>query len=132
MLIGRMPVVVTLDNLDEDALVHILTEPKNAIIKQYQYLLSLDDVVLEFTDDALRAIAQKAIKQETGARGLRAIVESFMTDVMYDIPSNDKIEKCIIDADVVNGEAKPQLIYNENRESLQENQKRHVENINIC
>ena len=131
-LIGRMPVVVTLDNLDEDALVHILTEPKNAIIKQYQYLLSLDDVVLEFTDDALRAIAQKAIKQETGARGLRAIVESFMTDVMYDIPSNDKIEKCIIDADVVNGEAKPQLIYNENRESLQENQKRHVENINIC
>ena len=77
----------------------------------------------------LRAIAQKAIKQETGARGLRAIVESFMTDVMYDIPSNDKIEKCIIDADVVNGEAKPQLIYNENRESLQENQKRHVENI---
>lgn len=131
-LIGRMPVVVTLDNLDEDALVHILTEPKNAIIKQYQYLLSLDDVVLEFTDDALRAIAQKAIKQETGARGLRAIVESFMTDVMYDIPSNDKIEKCIIDAEVVNGEAKPQLIYNENRESLQENQKRHVENINIC
>lgn len=131
-LIGRMPVVVTLDNLDEDALVHILTEPKNAIIKQYQYLLSLDDVVLEFTDDALRAIAQKAIKQETGARGLRAIVESFMTDVMYDIPSNDKIEKCIIDADVVNGEAKPQLIYNENRKSLQEEQERHVENINIC
>ena len=117
-LIGRMPVVVTLDNLDEDALVHILTEPKNAIIKQYQYLLSLDDVVLEFTDDALRAIAQKAIKQETGARGLRAIVESFMTDV--------------IDADVVNGEAKPQLIYNENRKSLQEEQERHVENINIC
>lgn len=131
-LIGRMPVVVTLDNLDEDALVHILTEPKNAIIKQYQYLLALDDVILEFTEDALKAIAQKAIKQETGARGLRAIVEGFMTDVMYDIPSDDTIEKCIITAEVVNGESKPQLVYNENRQPLPKSAKRHVDNINVC
>ncbi|HAG04705.1 MAG TPA: ATP-dependent Clp protease ATP-binding subunit ClpX [Lachnospiraceae bacterium] len=109
--IGRMPVVATLENLDEDALVRILTEPKNAITKQYKYLLELDGVSLEFEDDALRAIAAKAVELETGARGLRSIVEGFMRDIMYDIPSDDKIEKCIVTKGVVTGEEKPKIIY---------------------
>ena len=110
-LIGRMPVVVPLENLDEDSLVSILKEPKNALLKQYTYLFELDGVELEFTEDAVRAIAKKAIAQETGARGLRAIVESFMTEIMYEIPSNDNIEKCIITDKVVNKEDKPTFIY---------------------
>lgn len=114
-LIGRMPVVVTLDNLDEDALVSILTEPRNALTKQYKYLFELDNVILEFEEDAVKAIAKKAVEQETGARGLRAIIEGFMTDIMYEIPANDNIEKCIITADVVNNGEKPVYIYNENR-----------------
>jgi ATP-dependent Clp protease ATP-binding subunit ClpX len=114
-LIGRMPVVATLDNLDEDTLVRILTEPKNAIIKQYKYLLELDEVELEFDEGALHAIAAKAVEQETGARGLRAIVESFMQEIMFDIPSDNTIEKCIISADVVNGVAKPELVINPER-----------------
>lgn len=100
-LIGRMPVVVTLDNLDEQALISILTTPKNALMKQYSYLFALDGVTLEFEEDALKEIAHLAIEQETGARGLRAIVESFMTDIMYDIPSNEEIESCIITKNVV-------------------------------
>ena len=115
-LIGRMPVVVTLNNLDEDSLVSILTEPKNALIKQYQYLFELDNVTLEFDEPAIKAIAKKAIAQETGARGLRAIVESFMTDIMYDIPSDDNIAKCIITEKVVNKEEKPTYIYKNNQE----------------
>ncbi len=115
-LIGRMPVVVTLDSLDEKSLVSILTEPKNSLIKQYEYLFELDNVLLQFEEPAIRAIAKKAISQETGARGLRAIVESFMTDIMYDIPSDDNIEKCIITEKVVNKEEKPTLIYKNNQE----------------
>ena len=115
-LIGRMPVVVTLNNLDEDSLVSILTQPKNALIRQYQYLFKLDGVTLEIDEPAIRAIAKKAISQETGARGLRAIVESFMTDIMYDIPSNDSIEKCIITEKVVNKEEPPTFIYKNNKE----------------
>ncbi len=111
-LIGRMPVVVSLSNLDEDALVSILTEPKNALTKQYTYLFELDGVKLEFEADALRAIAEKAVEQETGARGLRAIVESFMTDIMYEIPSDESIEKCIITRDVVQKKAEPQFVFN--------------------
>lgn len=110
-LIGRMPVVVTLENLDEDSLFSILTEPKNALIKQYNYLLELDGVNLEFNENAIRAIAKKAIKQETGARGLRAIIENFMTDIMYEIPSQENIEKCIINENVINVGEKPNLIY---------------------
>lgn len=110
-LIGRMPVVVPLENLDEDSLVSILKEPKNALLKQYTYLFELDNVELEFTEDAVRAIAKKAIEQETGARGLRAIVESFMTEIMYEIPSDDNIKKCIITDKVVNKEDKPTFIY---------------------
>jgi len=122
--VGRLPVVVTLDNLDEDAFVHILTEPKNALTKQYEYLFALDDVVLEFTDDALRAIAQKAIERETGARGLRAIVEEFINPIMYEIPTELTVEKCVITADVVNGTAAPEYVYNENRQPLKRMRKR--------
>lgn len=111
-IIGRMPVIATLDNLDEEALIKILTEPKNALIKQYTYMLKLDNVKLEFTDDALHAIAAKAIEQETGARGLRAIIEEFMNDVMYRIPSDKTVTKCIIDKDTVIEGKEPQYIYN--------------------
>ncbi|MDE6182420.1 MAG: ATP-dependent Clp protease ATP-binding subunit ClpX [Eubacteriales bacterium] len=118
-LIGRMPVVVTLESLDEDSLVSILKEPKNAILKQYKHLFELDGVELEFTEDAIKAIAKKAIAQETGARGLRAIVESFMTDIMYEIPSDESIKKCIITDKVVNKEENPSYIYNqENNKDL--------------
>ncbi|NYE57280.1 ATP-dependent Clp protease ATP-binding subunit ClpX [Carboxydothermus ferrireducens] len=108
--VGRLPIIVTLDALDEDALVRILTEPKNALIKQYQKLFELDGVTLEFEEDALRAIAQKAIKRNTGARGLRAILEEVMLDVMYEIPSRKDIIKCIVTRDVIENNAKPILV----------------------
>jgi len=114
-LIGRLPVVVSLDTLDERALVSILKEPKNALTKQYQYLLELDNVHLEFEDDALKAIAEKALARETGARGLRSIVESILNDTMYDVPSSANVERCIITRAAVEGLEKPQLILNENR-----------------
>lgn len=117
--IGRLPVVVTLDNLDEDAFVHILTEPKNALTKQYEYLFALDDVILEFKEEALRAIARKAMERETGARGLRSIVEEFINPIMYEIPTQTNVERCIITEDVVNGKAAPEYVYNENRKPLQ-------------
>jgi len=117
-LIGRLPVIVTLDNLDEDALLSILTIPKNALTKQYQYLFELDDVLLEFSDEALRAVAQKAIEEQTGARGLRAILEGFMRDIMYDMPSDTTIEKVVITAGVVEGTEAPEMIHNENRQPL--------------
>ena len=92
-LIGRLPVLVTLNPLDEEAMVHILTEPKNALVKQYQKMLSMDDVDLEFTPDALQAIAKEALRRNTGARGLRSIIERIMLDVMFDVPSRDDVEK---------------------------------------
>ncbi len=107
--IGRLPVMVSLDMLDEDALVRILTEPKNAITKQYAALFEMDGVKLEFTEDAVRAIAKKAQERKTGARGLRAILESVMMDTMYEIPSDDTIGTCVITADVVNGLGEPEL-----------------------
>lgn len=122
-LIGRMPVVVTLDSLDEDALVDILTQPKNALTKQYQYLFELDGVTLEFESDALKAIARKAVSQETGARGLRAIVEGFMTDIMYEIPSDDAIEKCIITEGTVDNNEKPIIIYGESEKTVRKPKK---------
>ena len=91
-----MPVVATLDLLDEEALVRILKEPKNSLVRQYKHLFELDDVILEFEDDTLREIAKKAISRNVGARGLRSIMEEIMMDIMYEIPSNDKIEKVII------------------------------------
>jgi ATP-dependent Clp protease ATP-binding subunit ClpX len=118
-LIGRMPVVVTLNDLDEDALVEILTQPKNALTKQYTYMFAMDDVELVFDDSALRAIAHKAVDQHTGARGLRSIVESFITDIMYEIPSMVNVQKCIINEDVVLNKAKPEYIAGEDVKTVQ-------------
>ncbi len=109
-LVGRLPVVATLHQLDREALLRILTEPKNALVKQYKALLEYDGVELSFTQDALEAIADKAIARKTGARGLRAIMESVMLDVMYDIPSRGDVKKCIVNAEVVEGRAKPMLV----------------------
>lgn len=109
--IGRLPVVATLTELDEEALVQILSEPKNALTKQYGALFSLEDVELEFRDDALRAIARKAMERKTGARGLRSIVEAVLLDTMYDLPSMDDVSKVVIDETVIKGESDPILIY---------------------
>lgn len=109
-LVGRLPAVATLSQLDKDALFRILTEPKNALVKQYQALMSYDQVELNFTDDALEAIAEKAIKRKTGARGLRAIMESVMLDVMYDIPSMTNVEKCMVNRESVEGKSNPVLL----------------------
>ena len=111
--IGRVPVVVTLDELDKEALVRILKEPKNAILKQYQKLFSYDRVSLEYEDDAVDAIADKALQRGTGARGLRSIMEKTMMDVMYDIPSDETIVSCVITKDSVEGKAEPRLIHGE-------------------
>ncbi len=116
--VGRLPIVVTLQSLDKKALVQILTEPKNALVKQYQKLLEMDDVLLEIQEDALELIAEKAISRNTGARGLRAILEEIMLGVMYDIPSMTNVEKCIISKDVIENSSEPELILNENRKSL--------------
>ena len=108
-LIGRLPVLVTLNPLDEEAMIHILTEPKNALVKQYQKMLGMDDVKLTFTDDALKAIAEEALRRKTGARGLRSIIERIMLDVMFDAPSRKDVEECIVTKEsVVDGKA-PQL-----------------------
>ena len=108
--VGRLPIIATLDFLDEEALVRILKEPKNALVKQYQKLFEMDGVVLEFDDEALQVIAKMAIKRKTGARGLRAILEDIMLNVMYEIPSRDDIEKCIITKDTVLNKQEPMLI----------------------
>ena len=110
-VVGRVPVVVSLDSLDEEALVRILKEPKNAIIKQYQALFGLDEVALEFTDEAVEAVAHKSFERKTGARGLRSIFESVVSEVMYEIPSDETISKCIITKEAVEGSAKPLLEY---------------------
>jgi len=108
--IGRLPVISSLEPLDEDALVDILTKPKNALVKQYQKMLELDNVELEFEEQALRAIAKKAIERKTGARGLRSIIESIMLDVMFDLPSREDIKKCIITKDSVVHNVPPKLV----------------------
>lgn len=118
--IGRLPVVVTLHPLDEDALIRILKEPKNALIKQYQKLLSIDHVALEFDDDAVRAIARKAIERHTGARGLRAIIEKIMQHVMYEVPGMKNVVKCRVTEDVVLHQKDPILEYGEPREDAPE------------
>ena len=116
--VGRLPILVTLQALDKQALIQILTEPKNALIKQYQKLLEMDDVLLEFSEEALSSIAEKAIARSTGARGLRAIIEEIMLDVMFDIPSSVTIEKCVINKNTVENKEAPELTYNESRKSL--------------
>ncbi|NLN26629.1 MAG: ATP-dependent Clp protease ATP-binding subunit ClpX [Firmicutes bacterium] len=110
--VGRLPVVVTLDALTEQDLVRILTEPKNALVKQFKKLFELDGVELEFTEDALLAIARKAMDLNTGARGLRAIMEDTMLDIMYELPSQDDVKKCVITAAVIGGSEPPRLLRN--------------------
>ena len=112
--IGRLPVVATLTELDEEALVQILSQPKNALTKQYSALFEMEGVELEFREDALKAIAHKAMSRKTGARGLRSIVESILLDTMYDIPSVDGVVKAVVDESVVKGESAPILIYEHN------------------
>lgn len=109
--IGRVPVTVSLSLLDENALVQILTEPKNALMKQYQKLFELDDVKLEFTDEALKEVARLAVARKTGARGLRSILESVMMDLMYEIPSDSNVGICTITKGVVDGTAQPEIVY---------------------
>lgn len=108
--IGRLPVIASLEQLDEEALIQILTQPKNALVKQYQKMLELDNVELDFEEDALREIAKKAIERKTGARGLRSIIESIMLDIMYDLPSREDIKKCIITKDSVLDDKPPKLV----------------------
>ncbi|MEG2456831.1 MAG: ATP-dependent Clp protease ATP-binding subunit ClpX, partial [Clostridia bacterium] len=108
--VGRLPIVVSIDELDESALIKILSEPKNALTKQYKKLFNLDDVELEFDSEALSAIAKKAIKLKTGARGLRSILEDIMLEIMYNIPSDKSIKKVIINADSINKIQPPQIL----------------------
>ena len=115
--IGRLPVVVTLDALDEDALVNILTQPKNALVKQYQKLLELDGVTLTFDDDALRQIAKEALKRKTGARGLRSIIEVIMRNVMYDVPSIEGVTACRVTKDVITSKKEPILTVDKDAKS---------------
>jgi ATP-dependent Clp protease ATP-binding subunit ClpX len=122
--IGRIPVIGSLTPLDEDALVEILTKPKNALVKQYIKLFQMDDVELEFEDDALREIAAKAIERKTGARGLRSIIEGLMVDVMFELPSREDIEKCVITKDTVVAEnGSPKLIFKDG--TIREGEKKH-------
>ncbi len=113
--IGRLPVIATLEDLDEDALAKILTEPKNALIKQYARLFDMENVGLSFTDDALRAVARKAIARKTGARGLRSIMEGILLDTMFELPTYQGVEEVVVNAEVVEGRAQPLLIYAEKR-----------------
>lgn len=113
--VGRLPIVATLRELDRAALIDIVTKPKNALVKQYKKLLELDNVELEFEQEALEAIVDKAIERKTGARGLRSIIEEIMRDIMFDIPSNPKIEKCIVTKETVLEKKAPKLVINENK-----------------
>jgi ATP-dependent Clp protease ATP-binding subunit ClpX len=116
--VGRLPVVATLGDLDEEALIEILTRPKNALVKQYQRLFEMEDVKLAFAEDALRGIAQKAILRKTGARGLRSIMESILLDLMFDLPGMDGVVEIVVNREVVEGRAKPLMIYAEKRGDL--------------
>ncbi len=116
--VGRLPVVATLEDLDEVALIEILTRPKNALIKQYQRLFDMEGVKLKFSDDALRAVAQKAILRKTGARGLRSIMETVLLDTMYDLPSLDGVEEVVINREVIEGRAQPLYVHGERKEGV--------------
>ncbi|GAB4509836.1 MAG: ATP-dependent protease ATP-binding subunit ClpX [Anaerolineae bacterium] len=117
-LVGRLPVLVTIDPLDREALKRILVEPKNALVKQYEHLLSLDKVALEFEESALEAAADLTIKRETGARGLRSIIESCLLDVMFEIPGREDIRRIVIDGDVIHGHLRPHIYDEDNRELM--------------
>ncbi len=116
--VGRLPVVATLEDLDEPALIEILTTPKNALVKQYQRLFDMDDVRLDFTEDALKAIAHKAIARKTGARGLRSIMESILLEPMFELPGLDGVESMVISRDVIDNAARPLYIYTDRREDV--------------
>ncbi|MCT4611386.1 MAG: ATP-dependent Clp protease ATP-binding subunit ClpX [Pelagimonas sp.] len=109
--VGRLPVVATLEDLDEDALITILTQPKNALVKQYQRLFEMEDTQLTFTDDALKAIANKAIERKTGARGLRSILEAILLDTMFELPGMDEVSEVVVNEEAVDAETKPLMIY---------------------
>ncbi len=113
--IGRLPVIATLDDLDEPALVTILTEPKNALVKQYQRLFEMENVGLSFTDDALKAVARKAILRKTGARGLRSILEAILLETMFELPTLQGVEEVVVNAEVVEGRGQPLMIYSEKK-----------------
>ncbi len=115
--IGRLPVMATLTDLDEAALIKILTEPKNALVKQYQKLFSLDNVKLKFTDGALAAVAKKAIARKAGARGLRSILEDVMLDIMYEIPSKKEVSECVVNEEAIQKKEKPLVVYHKKAES---------------
>ena len=116
--IGRVPVIATLDDLDEESLMRILGEPKNALVRQYQRLFEMEDVQLSFADEALRTISKKAIERKTGARGLRSIMEGILLDTMFELPSMQGVEEVVISAEVVEGNARPLRIYSERQEEL--------------
>lgn len=118
--VGRLPIIVTLDALDEDALIRILTEPKNALVKQYEKLFELDGVSLEFTPDALKGVAEEALNRNTGARGLRSILEEVMLEVMYDIPSRNDIAKCIITKETIQKREQPRIIAMDRKKKKEE------------
>ena len=126
--VGRLPIIATLRELDREALVNIVTKPKNALTKQYKKLLELDGVELEFEQEALNAIVDKAIERNTGARGLRSIIEDIMRDIMFDVPTNPKIEKCIITKETVVNNKTPEIIIDENKENelVKAKKNRHV------
>jgi ATP-dependent Clp protease ATP-binding subunit ClpX len=109
--VGRLPVIATLEELDEQALVQILTEPKNALIKQYKHLFEMEGAELEFREDSLIAIARKSMERKTGARGLRTIVENVLLDTMYELPSSENIRKVVVDESVIFGDSEPILVY---------------------
>lgn len=125
--VGRLPVSVTLEMLDEEALVRILSEPKNALVKQYQSLFEMDDVRLEFAEDALRSIARKTLERKTGARGLRAIIEETMMDIMYELPSRKNVEKIIITKESVEEGVDPEVVINENKQPIPKKRKKPAE-----
>ncbi len=117
--VGRLPVVATLDDLDEKALVEILTKPKNALVKQYQRLFEMEDISLDFTEDAFKAISEKATVRKTGARGLRSIMEAILLEPMFELPGLDDVEEIVINREVVEGRAQPLYIYTDRREDLE-------------
>lgn len=118
--VGRLPIIVTLDALDDEALIRILTEPRNALVKQYEKLFELDGVTLEFSYEALKAVAQEALKRNTGARGLRSILEEVMLDVMYDIPSREDIAKCIVTGETIMKKEPPRIIAMDRKKKKEE------------
>jgi len=118
--VGRLPVLATLEDLDEDALVIILTQPKNALVKQYQRLFELENAKLTFTEDALTAIAKRAIARKTGARGLRSILEDILLDTMFDLPGLENVEEVVVNEEAVTSDAAPLVIYADSKSSKKE------------